>query len=445
MKNLRLTSHHASNLKNDPIVSNWLLSIDAGVNTERNYLHAIKAFCEFTEKTPDELIMEAEQEVKSGLLMRQRLIKTYLISFKKSLQDKGLAPMTVKSYMNGVQSFYRSCDIELPALGRNKAKVLEKNKDIPTKEDLQEVLKICDPLEKAILLVGASSGLSLNEIRNLKVKDFKKGYDPETEVTTLKLRRQKVGFDFITFLSPEASRAVQDYINYRGRPTKSPDPRKEKYLVKQRIYSDDDYLFICRKIHDSYINIKKDELRKFEDISLKRLYQTLSEKSQKNTPKSDWNLIRSHNIRKWFNSAMLNAGADSFHVEFFMGHTLDDTRAAYFRANPEKLRELYLKYVPYLTIQKEADISESPEYLRIKQENQILQAETARHVVDRSELQGLREEVEKMKEASAAVGSIKEGYMQRADLEEIREMKNKLKQELEEVSELKEMMLKAGK
>jgi hypothetical protein len=90
MKNLKLTSSYANNLKSDPIVSNWLLSIDASANTERNYLQAIKAFCEFTEKTPDELIMEAEQEVKSGLLMRQRFIKTYLISFKKSLQDKGL-------------------------------------------------------------------------------------------------------------------------------------------------------------------------------------------------------------------------------------------------------------------------------------------------------------------------------------------------------------------
>ena len=228
MKNLKLTSIYASDLKNDPIVSNWLLSIDASANTQRNYLQAIKAFCEFTEKTPDELILEAEQEVKFGLLMRQRHIKTYLISFKKSLQDKSLAPMTVRSYMNGVQSFYRSCDIELPSLGRNKAKVLEKKKDIPTKEDLQKVLKICDPLERAVLLVGASSGLFLNEIRNLKVKNFKKGYNPETEVTTLKLRRQKVGFDCITFLSPEALRAVQDYINYRSRPTKSPDPRKEK-------------------------------------------------------------------------------------------------------------------------------------------------------------------------------------------------------------------------
>jgi hypothetical protein len=45
------------------------LSIDASANTERNYLQAIKAFCEFTRKTPDKLILEADKEVKSGLSM----------------------------------------------------------------------------------------------------------------------------------------------------------------------------------------------------------------------------------------------------------------------------------------------------------------------------------------------------------------------------------------
>jgi hypothetical protein len=43
--------------------------IGASNNTERNYLLAIKVFCEFSDKTPNELILEAEQEVKSGLLM----------------------------------------------------------------------------------------------------------------------------------------------------------------------------------------------------------------------------------------------------------------------------------------------------------------------------------------------------------------------------------------
>ena len=48
-------------------------------------------------------------------------------------------------------------------------------------------------------------------------------------------------------------------------------------------------------------------------------------------------------------------------------------------------------------------------------------------------------------ESATTVESIKTDYVQLADLDEIREMKNTLKQELEEISKLKETMLKAGK
>jgi hypothetical protein len=100
-------------------------------------------------------------------------------------------------------------------------------------------------------------------------------------------------------------------------------------------------------------------------------------------------------MRKYFNSTLLNNGADSFIVNFWMGHIQDDTKSAYYRASAENgLKETYLKFVPYLTIQKEADVSESPEYQRIKRDNQILQAETARHIVERTELQDLREQYE---------------------------------------------------
>ena len=77
-----------------------------------------------------------------------------------------------------------------------------------------------------------------------------------------------------------------------------------------------------------------------------------------------------------------------------MGHTLDSTKAAYFHANPEQLRETYSKYIQFLTIQKALDVSESPEYQKIKNENQILVAETVKHVVERSELRDLRNELE---------------------------------------------------
>ena len=386
-------------LKNDLIIIEWLDTLNPKPNTERNYLLAMQAFTGWIGKTPEELLTEAEQEIRAGKLMRERNIKKYLIGFRKYMQDAGYAPISVKNYMTGVKSFYRLFDIEIPTLPRmgNKARPLERHSKIPNKEDIQHVLTVCDPLEKAIVLCGVSSGLSANEIINLKVGTFKKGYDPETEITTLQLRREKVGYDFTTFLSPEASRAIWAYLEYRERKAKTTITEIRKRFDKQRVYSDDDYLFIGRQIPFEYLDTKDENMRKFEQQSFLKLYRAIAVKAGKCAPLGNWNLIRSHNMRKYFNSALLNAGCDSFHVEYFMGHTLDDTRSAYFRAAPEKLRDIYSKYVPYLTIQKELDVAASHEYKEIVRENEILRAETARHVVERSELATMKNELEEMR------------------------------------------------
>lgn len=428
-------------LKNDPIIIEWLQTANVKPNSEKSYLHGMQNFTEFTGKEPEILLKEAEEDIRAGKLMRQRSIKRNLIGLRQSLQNEGKAPLTIKSRLTGVKSFFETFDIEVPKLPRvGKANPLEKNNEIPTKEDLQDVIKVADPLEKALVLTGVSSGLGANELGNLKVKDFKKGYDQKTDITTLKLRREKAEFDFITFLSPEASKAIIDYVEYRNRTTS--EPRQIERLKKQKVYSDNDYLFIRRQVLPEYLKKHDDNLRKLDTESLTKIYRRLGEKAQKNTPANDWGFIRSHNVRKYFNSTMLNSGADSFFTDFLMGHTLDETRAAYFRASPEKLKEIYLKFVPYLIVQKEADVSESPEYLRIKHENQILQVETARHIVERSDLQELRTEMEKMKEAATAKESIRNEYMNFADIEKIKQMQNKLQLELEEIAKLKETILK---
>lgn len=431
-------------LREDPAIIEWLTIINARPNTERNYLLGFQWFTEWTGKVPEALLLEAEQEIKDGLLMRQRSIKKYLIGFRKYLQDKGNAPQTIKGYITGVKSFYTAFDIEIPKshTAGNKAQTLKKHKDIPTKEDLQEVLKVCDPMEKAVLLVGVSSGLSAHEIINLRVKDFKRGYDPKTEITTLDLRRGKVDFDFITFLSPECSKAIQDYLTYRSRTSKINETRRLNQLEKQRVFSDNDHLFIKWHIDPSYLKNQDDDIRKLDQDSFMKVYRFISEKAQKNTLAGDWNLIRSHNMRKYFNSALLNAGADSFHVEFFMGHTLDDTKAAYFRADTEKLKEIYKKYIPFITIEKALDPEQHPDFIRLRYESETYARAAANAAVERNELIELRAEMERMKETRDSMDSIKSVYMQTADLEK---MKDKLQQELEEISELKELMLKNGK
>lgn len=390
-------------LKQDPVIIEWLETMNAKLNTEIAYLQGMQDFTEYTGKDPETLLTEAEEDIRTGRLMRQRKIKSDLIGFRKYLQDDGKAPLTVKGRIVGVKSFFETFDIEIPKLPRTgKAKALEKNKKIPSKEDLQEVLKVADPLEKAILLTGASSGLGANEISNITVGEFKRGYDPETGITTLPLRREKVEFDFITFLSPEASIAVWDYLEYRSRTVDTNQTRKKSRLEKQKVYNDNDCLFICRQIPAEFLEKQDDNLRKLDTRALTKVYRRLAEKARKSTPCGDWGFIRSHNIRKYFNSALLNAGADSFFVEFTMGHTLNETQGAYFRASPDKLKEIYKKYIPYLTVQKELDISESPEYQKIKQENETLAREAVRATVERSELQDLRRQMDELRELLAS-------------------------------------------
>jgi integrase len=380
--------------------------------------------------------------VRAGKLMRERNIKAYFSDYREELEKKGIAPLTVKGRMTVISSFYKSNNIDLPVIPRsiNKAKPQKKRRAIPTKEDLQYVLDFCDPLERALLLVGVSSGLAINEISELTVGDFLDGYDEETGVTTLNLIRKKVNYEFTTFLSREASKAVKAYLDWRGREGVNTD-----HLMKQRVTTKEGYLFISRAVPDEFLKIKKEKdkekLRQLDVQSIMGIYRRLSEEANKSAPYGEWNLLRSHNMRRFFNSQLLNANASVFFVDFCMGHTLDAVHDGYFRCKPDELKKTYLQYEPYITIQKEVDISESPEYLRIKQENQILQGETARHIVERSELQELRAEIGKVKEMK----SIKADYMQFADFDEMNEMKNAFRHELEEISKLKEMMLKTEK
>ncbi|WP_406661322.1 site-specific integrase [Methanolobus sp. ZRKC3] len=391
----------------DPIVQEWFETLNLKQHTRDGYLQGMRFYTEYTGMSPSALLEEAESEIEAGLLMRKRKIKQKMLGFRQSLTDRKLAPKTIKEYLTGAKSFYQTFDIDIPKI-RNAHKVttLEHNKKIPKKEDVQEALKYAHVRNKAIVLVGCSSGISNEGLTSLTVGDFEEGYDPETEITTLDLRRGKVGYDFVTFLTPEASRAVWDYIEWRNRSPALDVKNTEKWVAKHKIYGPDDHLFIKNEVPDRFLETVDDNDRKLLSEGIITMYQRLSAAAGKQTKKGHWNLIRAHNMRKVFNSTLLNAGADIFFVDYLMGHTLSETHSAYFRASPEKLRDTYAQYIPYLTIQKELDISESPEYQKIKNENQILQAETARHIVERSELATVKSELEEMKKHQKALSEV---------------------------------------
>jgi integrase len=174
-------------------------------------------YTEFLKMTPEELLSEAEADEEKW--MRMRRISYYLIDFREDQENKKLAPKTVAARMAAIMSFYKFYDIQLPVLSRSvqRARPEMKRRTIPTKDDIRKFLKFCDLRDWAMILIGFSSGLFIIDIVNLKISDFKKGHDPESDITTLHIIRIKANYEFFTFLSPECSRALNDYLDWRNR------------------------------------------------------------------------------------------------------------------------------------------------------------------------------------------------------------------------------------
>lgn len=393
-------------LKDDKYIKDWLSGIGAKINTKGTYIDSLRSYTEFLRKTPEQIILESENDIKSGKLMRERFIFNDLRDYREYLEESDIAPMTIKQKLTGVRSFFTYYNIQLPILPRSatSAVPLMENRAIPIKEDIQDILTIADPLEKALILTGVSSGLAINEISNLKVQEFLDGYDPKTEITTLHLIRRKVGYEFYTFLTPEASRSIWNYLEYRNRISERKDKYRQEQLLKQRIEYDRNgkaigHLFINRYVSPDFFKVNKkeaEEIRKLTTKNIQQIYRELNEKARKSSPLGKRNLVRSHNLRKFFNSTLLANGADIFTTDFLMGHKIDSTRDAYFRADPKALREKYEKYIPYLTIQKELNVAESPEFIKLKNENEILARETAKAIVEREEIRRMNTEMYKL-------------------------------------------------
>ncbi len=387
-----------SELIGDKIVKDWLSGIRATENTRGSYLQAMQQFTEHVNKTPLVILEEAEGEIKAGLLMRERNITTYLREFRESLEEQELAPLTIKNRITGVYSFYKHYNIQLPVIPKStkRAKAELKRKKIPTKEDIQAILRIADPLERAIILIGISSGLSAIDIANLRVGDFIDGHDKKTGITTIHIIRTKMNYEFYTFLTPEASAAVQDYLDYRAREGKSDEPHRRDQLEKQRVRGKDGYLFVSRSVPAAYLKTKnekqKEKMRALNTESILAIYRRLNEEAQTSSTKGEYNINRSHNMRRFFNTTLLNNGAQLHFVDFLVGHQLDSTHEAYYRADPASLKEEYQKYVPYLTISKYAVVSDSYEFKLIKDENEDLKADLHQQkLIDEHDLQQLVE------------------------------------------------------
>lgn len=271
--------------------------------TCKNFAYAMSIYCNMTGKTPLQLLEEAISEESKPIQLRS--VGDYFAQLPDAVAY--LAPKTQEKVTQHVMKFYIRNNIQLPYMAPMRAKHLKENFYIPSKDDIRKAMDYASPRNKAIILVQATSGMGLSEVLSLTREQFLKGVD-KNGVVTWHVTRAKTGYDYTTFSSPEATRAIRLHL----------------------------------ETHQG------DSLWGITESTLMSMYQRLNERA--GFESDGFGKIRSHNIRKWFNDTLRDAGCPVYLVDYWSGRKESETHAAYHTWKPERLKEEYIKYLPVLAI-----------------------------------------------------------------------------------------------
>lgn len=381
-----MTTLAPKNIRNDEILQSWLREVkNRSPRTIKSYMLGISRYVKFTGMSLKALKTEAEEDQRARLMPNETRLLQHLIDFKEYLDyETDMVPNTVYTRISGVKAFYDAFYINVPDIHNLETpQPMAENIKHITVDNVRDVLLACDQLERALVLVGCSSGMAATDICNLKIKDFKEWYDPETGTTAMPLIRSKTKVPFIGCLTPEASDAVWEYLKYRDRQPKRISQERIEQTTKQHVTSDDGYLFVLRKVPQKYLDEsiqmtwqEREDLRKIDaENTYPHIFARVAEKCQMYSMEG-WSIVRSHNFRKFFSDTLLNNHIDSFFVYRLLAHKQKSSDAPYYTPDVERVRAKYIKEcVALLTIQKEYDFTKSPVYKEMQKEKAAMQAE----------------------------------------------------------------------
>lgn len=304
----------------DPKLINWLnqVCLSKTNNTRELYTTVMKKYCSVIGLSPSLLIEQCEKE--SSLPYSKQSLPVHIGTFKNYLREN-MSRTSRVTYLAAISSFYASNEIALPKklVKREAAPSISIENDLSlTDENISEAIGISEHLTRMIIGIQYTSGISMSDVLALKAGAITKSLTDDC-VTCLNMQRQKTGVKFHTFISPTVTEwCIRQISNLQL--------DDNDFLVcteKGTQISENDFLKLYRDVA-ARIGLKQPEFR-------------------------EYNKFHSHNMRKMFFNTILNIGGWGMGelAEYFMGHKIPATRAAYFKATPEKLKEEYKKFVPH--------------------------------------------------------------------------------------------------
>jgi integrase len=342
-------SQKALTFNRGSMISNYLTNV-AVVNesTAKKYRQRLKKFEVFVFErynlSVDDIIVQLS-DVKINVY---DMLRNYVLH----LNNKSISPLTLKNEIITIRNFLEYLDIDIsPRKFKLKVrlpKVVRKNKEALSKEDIVDILNACSDIRlKTFVMFLAAGGFRAVEALSVRIKDL----DLKSNLPRAFIRGEytKTKTDRTAFLTEEMKQQLKSWLSYKYRKRrvcykdyKSNNLENAKTITEYRTpdRTENDLVFAV------YQNTKMPNPYVLYDDFAESFAKTLDRmgKGEREDGNDRRRRITFHSLRRFVKTTISDLGYADY-SEYFIGHS----GSTYWRKKDSEKGEIFRKIEPYLT------------------------------------------------------------------------------------------------
>jgi integrase len=274
----------------------------------RNFVESIRK--QAARQTYDFHFKKFTQFIKGaeGNLLNEnpRLIESRIIDYIIYLKNKGRSRSLISTAVCAISHFYTMNELIINKKKINKfvGTSTKKHKDIGyNTNQIRRLLEVCDDRIKVMVLMFASTGMSLGALPTLKMRNFRSvniENDKQIKLYQITIYEGEPE-EYITFCTPECSTAINSYLSYRERSGEEIAPNTP--LIREQFDKDD--IFKIKYPRQVLLGtISKILSEKLIQAGIREV-EHIKENQTQGQSRKEIPLI--HGFRKFFNTALMNS------------------------------------------------------------------------------------------------------------------------------------------
>ena len=314
-------------------------------STANEYLFRLNIFKEFMVNEYDShlSIDDLTTKIKQGDEDPYDLLNRYAAY----LRNRNITALTLKQRVVTVKNFFEYCDVDIsPRRFKLKVKLpkaVRKNKEALSKEDIIEILNVCDNIRlRTYVMLLAATGMRAVEALSIRIKDL--DFDSSPAKVFVRGEYTKTRADRIVFLTAEVTEQLKSWLDYKYRTRRvcHKDEQKGKIITEHRTpdKKDTDLVFAV------YQNKKMPNPTYIYQELVRSFAKTLDlmGKGSREDGNERRRQITLHSFRRFVKTTISDLGYSDF-SEWFIGHS----GSTYWRKKDSEKAEIFRKVEPYLT------------------------------------------------------------------------------------------------